>query len=87
MCPVGYPLMRDKRTCQPSEFCVWGGGGGRVGGGGGGGGEGVHVHGLTKESIVPLSTREMQALWGEPERVCGCCSWPSICSPTNDCCI
>ena len=32
MCPVGYPLMRDKRTCQPSEFCVCvcvcGGGGG-----------------------------------------------------------
>ena len=79
MCPVGYPLMRDKRTCQPSEFClcvcVCGGGGG------------VHVHGLTKESIVPLSTREMQALWGEPERVCGCCSWLCICGPTNDCCV
>ena len=26
----------------------------------------------------------MQALWGEPERVCGCCSWPCICGPTND---
>ena len=41
MCPVGYPLMRDKRTCQPSEFClcVWGGGGG-----GGGCGWGVYMY-------------------------------------------
>ena len=39
MCPVGYPLMSDKRTCQPSEFCVCvcvsvGGGGGLWVGGG-----------------------------------------------------
>ena len=34
--------------------------------------------------IVPHSTtREMQALWGEPERVCGCCSCPHICGRTN----
>ena len=34
MCPVGYPLKSDGRTCQSSEFsvcvcvCVCGGGGG-----------------------------------------------------------
>ena len=52
MCPVGYPLMGDKRTCQPSEFCVcvWGGGGVHV-----------HVHGKLSNKTpphghVPVST-------------------------------
>ena len=56
MCPVGYPLMRDKRTCQSSEFCVCVCGGG--------GGVYVHVHGKLSNKTpphghVPVSTNAL----------------------------
>ena len=55
VCPVGYPLMRDKRTCQFSEFCVCVCGGGGVH---------VHVHGKLSNKTpphghVPVSTNAL----------------------------